>query len=431
MKKKFKLMIILMASLLLLIIKCNTEEEFVLAGLYILNEDGAWCWFQDERALIYNNKLAVASIKANGDNQITTFNLDSGNLTNFILNTGFEADDHNLPGLLLREDGHLMAFYTRHNLDNIMRYRVSSFPYDTQHWDEEQSFSVGIEDHFTYANPYQLTAENNRIYMFFRALNYNPTFTSSDDNGNTWAQGKNIILYQTGERPYVKYCSNGVDTIHFAFTEAHPRESNLNSLYHMYYKAGNLYKSDGTLIKGLSEVPVNPTEATQVYDGVNSPTGEAWVWDMELDPNGNPVIVYASFNAIDDHRYRYARWNSQTLSWEDYEIAYAGTYLYIIESQYSGGICLDPDNTQVVYLSSDVNIETGQPNESGHYEIYRGTTLDYGQSWVWEPITQNSQEDNLRPIVPKNHFNHPLVLWFRGEYTTFNSYRTQVVLYAE
>lgn len=36
----------------------------------VLNPDGAWCWFQDERALVYDGKLSVASIGRTGDVQV-------------------------------------------------------------------------------------------------------------------------------------------------------------------------------------------------------------------------------------------------------------------------------------------------------------------------------------------------------------------------
>ena len=129
-----------------------------------------------------------------------------------------------------------------------------------------------------------------------------------------------------------------------------------------------------------------------------------------------------------DHRYRYARWNGK--SWDDRQIAYAGKRLYDRERQYSGGICLDPDDINTIYLSSGVRIEDGKPNTSGHWELYRGATSDRGKTWRFEPLTRDSKVDNLRPIVPAGHPAGRFVLWYRGVYRSYTDFETEVVVLA-
>jgi len=393
----------------------------------VLNPDGAWCWFQDERAVIYQNKLTVGSLSRSGDVQATTWELKRGRVGIATLRAKFQIDDHNVPAFLLRRDGRLMAFYTEHG-GLRMFHRTSLRPWDASEWGPEISFDAGLKTRFTYANPFQLRSEGGRILIFFRNRDYNPTWSASDDHGRTWSEGLNHIYYQKGERPYVKYASHGVDTIHFAFTDGHPDRPFLNNLYHAYYRRGGLYRSDGTFLHKLAEGPVKTTEATRIYDGA-APTGEAWVWDMALDPAGRPVIVYSSHPSAMDHRYRYARWNGH--AWADQQIAYAGKRLYERQAYYSGGICLDPDNLNVVYLSSDVNLEDGKPNPSGHWEIYRGETRDGGKTWTWQALTSNSTTDNLRPIVPAHHPGKVFVLWYRGTYRTYTSFETEVVAFTD
>src|SRR5512140_28859 len=80
----------------------------------VLNPDGAWCWFQDERALMYDGKLTVGSISRQGNVQATTWDMQKGQVSIFTLREKFQIDDHNVPGFLLRGDGRLMAFYTWH-----------------------------------------------------------------------------------------------------------------------------------------------------------------------------------------------------------------------------------------------------------------------------------------------------------------------------
>lgn len=393
----------------------------------LLNPDGAWCWFQDERAVIYDRQLVFTSITRTGDLQVTSWNFNSGSIAINTLRSRFDHDDHNVAGLLARNDGKLMAFYTRHGVEPKMFYRVSNQPADGIVWGAEVSLDTVANS--TYANPFQLQAENDRIYNFWRGLDWNPTWSASDDQGKTWSKPANHIYYKKGERPYVKYTSNGDNTIHFAFTEAHPQRPFPTSLYHAYYRQGYLYTSDGKSVRKLADGPIHPGEVTQVYNGTNAITGKAWVWDIALDPKGRPVIVFTSHPSPQDIRYRYARWNGQ--AWEHHQIAFGGIRLYRGEEFYAGGICLDPDDLNVVYLSSNVDILNGQPNRSGHYEIFQGRTADNGQTWSWLPITSSSTQDNLRPIVPSHHPGKTFVLWFRGKYNSYTDYKTEVVAFTD
>lgn len=225
-----------------------------------LTDNGAWCWFQDERALVVDNQLVATHIDNKGTVHVSTLDLDSGGKTTTVLRENFDADDHNVPGMLVRADGHLMAFYARHHRENRMFYRVSARPRDGRDWGPGLSYDAGVTDKFTYTNPFQLSAENGRIYNFWRGIDFNPTVATSDDNGRTWGNARNIIYYKKGQRPYAKYASNGVETIHFAFGEGHPAQKDFdNSLYHAFYRDGKLHRSDGSVIRPLAEGPATPT----------------------------------------------------------------------------------------------------------------------------------------------------------------------------
>ena len=398
----------------------------------VVNPDGAWCWFQDERALCFRDQLAAVSITRMGRMEVNSVNVADNTVRTAVLRPKFDRDDHNVPGLLLRQDGYLMAFYTLHHRELRMCQRTSARPFDATAWNPEKSYDAGIKsqsvnhDYFTYANPFQLSGEKGRIYNFWRGLRYNPTFSRSDDLGHSWSAGRNLIFTHDDTRPYVKYASDGRGTIHFFFTEAHPGTSESVSIYHAFYRKARIYRSDGTPIKTLDEAPIRPEEATRIFDGSTKTLGNAWCWDAALDPAGRPVVVFASLPTLSDMRYRYARWNGK--AWEERQIAFAGKYITARQSHYSGGICLDPDDVNVVYASSNVDIASGRPTRSGIFEIYRGVTADGGRSWAWSPLTRDSAANNLRPIVPPAHKDPVCVLWFRGRYTTYTDFQTEVVL---
>lgn len=400
-----------------------------------LNASGAWCWFQDERALMTGEQLVVTSISSTGTVDITAYNTKTGDVVVTPIKVGFTqpngvTDDHNVAALLQRNDGRFMAFFARHHADNLMHVRTTNNPGDATDWGAERTYTFGTSSRATYANPFQLSDEGSRIYLFWRGLNFWPTYSLSDDGGASWSNAANIIADSAGStstRPYAKYCSNGRDTIHIAYTDAHPRNLSTNSVYHIYIRNGNVYKSNGTLLRALGSGAVKTTEGTKVYDG-SSPSGRGWNWDITLDGNENPVMVHATVPSISDHRYRYGRWNPVSGRWFEQEIAFAGTGLYTAESEYSGGICVDPDDVTVVYISTNVDPSTGNTTGTGKREIYKGKTHDGGLTWDWTPITRDSAEDNIRPIVPKNHPPGTFVLWMRGRYSTYTNYDTRIML---
>jgi hypothetical protein len=125
-----------------------------------------------------------------------------------------------------------------------------------------------------------------------------------------------------------------------------------------------------------------------------------------------------------DLRYHFARWDGS--KWHDAEIAYAGSTLYTGEDDYAGGICLHPHDPNTVFISANINPSTGK--SPGRFEIYRGYTRDQGATWTWTSVTQNSQVDNLRPIVPSSAGTQTLLLWLRGRYLRYISYNLEVVL---
>lgn len=416
---------------------------------FVVEVDGGWCWFEDERALVSGGKLIVGTVASGrtdaarkGDIQVTVHDLATGQGTTVELHDQLQLDDHDSPALLERPDGRFLALYAKHGPENRFYYRVSE-PGDPSQWGEERTYVPSEPTRLTYQNLYLLTAENQpkgRLYDFFRGLHnsYKPSYVFSDDWGETWQTG-NVAIDVPAEvrhRPYVKYASNGKDEIHLFYTEGHPRNYD-NSVYHAVYRGGKLYRSDGAEIGSLAEGLRRPEEGTLVFAG--DPNNVAWVSDLHLDPEGRPVGVFSvqkdsaelpDGEAGEDLRYGYARWTGQ--AWEQHEIAYAGGKLYSGEDDYSGNIALDPAALDTVYLSTDADPVTGEPLMSAadgnrHYEIFRGVTADGGATWAFAALTRDSAQDNLRPIVPVAPAGARVVLWLRGEYRAYTDYDLEVV----
>ncbi len=410
----------------------------------VLNDDGGWCWFEDPRVVVDGGKL-IAGTVANGshdparkgDIEVVSYHLATATLVRSTLHKNLQADDHDSPALLLRPDGRWLALYSMHGTENRIYYRLSARPHDATDWQPEHIFVPSPSTRVTYSNPHLLSRENvpqGRIYNFFRGYDNTskPSWMFSDDRGENWTMGGLLIDFKATRkhRPYVKYVSDGRDTVHFAFTEGHPMEFD-SGIYHAVYRAGQLCDSTGRNIRSLTNGPIVPSEATRIFAGNSN--NIAWIHGLALDKQGLPRLVYTvqknaagvpKGKAGQDLRYHFARWDGS--KWHDAEIAYAGSTLYTGEDDYAGGICLHPDDPDTVFISANVNPATGK--SPAHFEIYRGHTRDQGTTWKWKPVTHDSQVDNLRPIVPSSGSRKTLLLWLRGSYRKYTNYDLQVVL---
>lgn len=419
----------------------------------VVSDDGGWCWFESPGALQHGNLLLIGSVASGGNNENRRGNIElhihdcSSQITDHvILHEQFELDDHDGPALLIRPDNRLLVLYAKHGTEAHNYSRISLLdakPF--RQFGPVQLYTPSPTTELTYANLFLLPNESNRIYNFFRGLDgsFKPSYLYSDDLGTSWHNGNVYINVQSTQkhRPYVRYTSNERDTIHIVYTEGHPRDYD-NSLYHIYYSAGQLYQSDGTKLCSLQVGLNSPDQGTQIYRG--DAQHVAWIVDLVLDNHDYPVCIYSvQYNSEglpvgqggDDLRYRYARWDGST--WHNYPLAYAGCRLYAGEDDYSGLAAIEPNDPSVVYISTNSDPVTGNPlisrsDGQRHYELFRGSTNDNGQTWTWTSLTNDSNADNLRPMRPRNTNQqnpspyHALV-WLRGKYLAFTDYLQEVV----
>src|ERR1051326_2607941 len=213
---------LLIAALLLSGVAAFAQTNFA-----VLADDGAWTWYNDPRALFYQGKLYFGYVRAaDGKTTLSTFDLNTGTRTDLWTGVFTQLDDHNVPGLLPKQDGTMLAVYSRHAADQFFAWRLSGTnTASATGWGAEQRTSnTGAS--MTYANPFQLSAENGRIYNFCRNLNYNPTVFVSTNGGTNWSSPQ--ILIQTGTggtiRPYVKYDSDRTQRLDFLYTDGRSEE---------------------------------------------------------------------------------------------------------------------------------------------------------------------------------------------------------------
>ncbi|VGO19185.1 glycoside hydrolase family 88 protein [Pontiella sulfatireligans] len=396
-------------------------------------DDGAWTWYNDERVIFHNNVFYASYVKSDGKTALTAFGLEKMSSAHarkeMVLSTWEQKDDHNNAAFLPLKDGKLLVCYATHGSHkNFYQRKLTLSQWKEARASDEQRFKMSFGKRgVTYQNLHRVEDEGGRIYNFFRGNNYNPHFTYSDDEAETWSEPVQLVLVGQGSaRPYIKYVSNGKDRIDLFYTDGHPRDCKQNNVYHMYYKDGAFRKSDGTEIRNLHELqdkPMEPQDGTLVFDG-STPNGRGWVWDLEYDQTGQPFGAFISSPSGDmgtDMRYWTARLENG--QWACEQIAFAGSNLYPKEQHYAGGVALHPQNDQQVVISADVNPKTGKPLPKRIYQLFKGTRSN--GVWKWEQLTHDPVNNHLRPVIVRGKEN--ALFWFAGDYTRYQEYDCQIM----
>ena len=430
-----------------------TGADAVVGGkLITFNDNGGWCWYQDERAVVDTkaNKLVIGSVASGGSRngyiEAVVYDIAAGTKKLSTLGTGLSGnvDDHNAPAFLVRPDGKYFAMWSGHRSDCLSRSSI----FDGTAWSAEKKFDwagsgcpwTGADTNMvTYSNPWYI---GSAIFAGVRSVGTDPAILTSTDDGQTLSYyGRLMSTKQTGYvAGYFKYWGNNTDRIDFVGTEAHPRDKD-TSLFHGYIKDGKVYDSTGA-VKDEELKDPNATTSTAVDINTYTPvfkTGStiggvklehAWNHDIVRYADGTIAILgqaRVTGTGTDDPDKRMLYFRFDGTAWKATYLAKAGKKLYADEQDYTGLGALVPDDSTTIYISTPYDPSTDMMAAGGKREIWRGTTCDNGVTFKWTPVTANSTKDNIRPIVPKWDASHTALLWMKGTYTSAQSYAMNIV----
>lgn len=378
-----------------------------------LTADAGWTWFSDDRAVWHGGALLFIGIASDGTVWAHRWTAAGGAARFQLSSTGFEADDHDNGAVLPMPDGRVLWMYCKHP-DTHQRFRV---------WDGTGGFTLAgswtSETTLAATEP----SYSNLAYLSTpgRAIAAWRSGTSGDRVTNmrtsadlsAWT-AESALITGTGARPYVRYCGDGVDTLHMLLTNCHPDEG-VASVYHckaVFDAAGSRdIKGSGGASLGAT---VQPADCTLIYAPT---TDNAWVWDITIGPDGHPWALFTRFVTPTDHRLMFARWTGA--SWTTpVQVAALGTYLYAAQPGYSSGGGFDPLDARRVYASITV---------SGRRELQEFRSADSGATWAkHRDLTSGSTDDSIRPIRVRGSDGTVRVLWMRGTYTTYTDWATGI-----
>jgi len=414
---------------------CLATSSFAQSS--VVADEGAWCWFADPRALHYENAAGTINatylgyIDVHGNVKATQYDWIKKQKTDVLIRSYFQPDDHNNPTFIVLPDQRVMIFYTRHTDEAKIWYRISRKAGDISDLGDEKYLTTA--NNTTYPSPFILADDPQHIYLCWRGINWHPTIarlTMPDQDDNcSFDFGPKQIVQSTGARPYAKYQSNGKDKIYVSYTTGHPDNEMPDWLY---FNVIDINHGQGPILRdlngkqlsvisnGVFNVSKTDSYASQHPATIVDRTANIrnWVWQIALDQQEHPVIAYPHIDdAKTSHVYWYARWNGS--AWKNTWVQYAGHAFHQNWNQtercYSGGMSLDPDHVNDMYLS--IPTSNGQYDKNGVYEIWRYTIDDNGQVSGSEQITHDSPKNNARPFVIPGTKNSPMrVAWMQGDY---------------
>ena len=382
--------------------------------------DGAWCWFNEPRALTTEDVTILGWVGRDGDIRVASYNNETGAVVGRTLHESLQVDDHANPAFYLRRDGRITAFYSRH-AGRPLYHRTTTEPARIADWGPEKTVPTNTPGGYGYTYPNPIWSPiDQKLYLFWRGGNFLPTLSTSEDEGETWTNALKVMdddEPQASQRPYVKYASrDGV--IHLAYTQSHPRNRATSIFYLRFTPGVGWQRADGA---DAGPLPLVPTDGDRVFSAWEHKM-RAWVHDIAVGADGHPRIVFASFSrstGFTDHRYWYARWDGS--QWRQRQITQAGPSIDPDdEVMYSAGMALDHDHPEILHLAR---------KKGRWFQVEVWKTPDAGAHWDVTPVTSSAQH-HMRPVVPRNHADtgSAQVLFMRGRFNSYTDYDTTIAL---
>ncbi len=395
---------------------------------YEVEDEGAWCWFGDPRAVNFTNEdgtidvTVIGYIDVHGSIKATQINNLTNKVDEVLVRTNIQPDDHNNPTFVMVPDGRIVVFYSRHTDEACFWYRVSEEPGDITTFGEEKCLLTSANT--TYPSPFILSDDPDHIYLCWRGIEWHPTIAKlslPDENGNmefTFGPKQLVRSTNAGDnvRPYAKYASNGKDKIYMSYTSTHPDNISDNWLYFNQIDINTMTMHDinGTLMRTIENGPLIVDRSNQSHIVDKTSGVRNWLWQVAVAEDGTPVIANVRINGgKTSHDYYYVKWDGA--KWVKTFLTNAGGKFHPSNTEYcySGGMSIDTDNPNVIYCSKPVEGLFGKI-----WEIFKYTMSDDGTSVeATEQITENSLKNNVRPwVIPNSEGKDFRLMWMNGDY---------------
>lgn len=329
--------------------------------------DMAWCWWTRPRATRLGDDVYFAALDSKGGMVAARLNLTTGRTEKSRL-AAFEDDDHNNPALLAVAGKPLVCFYSRHDAEEGLRYRISRTPLELGEWHPEQILAFGGST--TYAEVHVVGGE---LHLFTRVDETRWGWRLSRDWARTWEAPRDFLSFDTDQQVYMGTALLADGRTLRIGVSGHPKEYEKKPLHDVWaclvdLVSGAVTKpSTGELIGNLRTGDRMPLPETAL-ELVQRTPAERTV--NLLDVSSGPVFEVGFVSKIkDDGSTRDARYHVASLRsgrWLVEDVAPAGAkFGYIDAGLYVGGVAFpERAGDGQVYLTRE---EQGR----WHFEFWR------------------------------------------------------------
>ncbi len=413
-------------------------------------------WWINERSIVAENgKTYIAYCTDTGELHVKQIDAkcsstQSRDVRVSRLNLDY-SDEHNAPGMCITEKGKIIVFYTGHNENGFIFYRITEKPFDIFSFGEEKR--IKYEGRVSYVQLFENTSKH-QLWLFSRLMGKNWTFTYSSDDGMTWSKPKVFIRTNTNGSSGLYYLDirkllipegSEIREEWFFAVYGHPRSNDHKIRSGIFDEDGELLSQDGTRM-GYSVFDENDESISldrleTVYD---SPENTS-VRLLEVSPLKPYRIGIAAFRFLnpescenpdpDSIVYYIVRWNK---TWELSEpIAKGGEFLAPGQSDgsqtYVGGMAVyygvgdagfHPFHAKNSHTTSDRVFIARFDGKNRVLESY--SSKDGSRSYQLEQTIRSIPADDTlpvyeqtkiwRPVVPVFAQDNLPVYWHEGTY---------------
>ena len=408
-------------------------------------QQGGWCWFQRPRATIgaadrlwFGSSVGGTFTAADGTVELTGLALGDLHTVDHLAVAKTQQDDHTSPGVLALGRDVFVAWSLHHRVDylEVARHHPG------------QALAIkrirrpdALKDPgrgMAYASLH-LVAGN--LWLLYRGEQFSWNLLTSPD-GNTWtARGLVVAPGTVGQRPYLHAATDG-KVLHITVTDGNPAEFRGNSVYAGVVGSDlKVRTSSGAVVGAVGPSAPKPSMLTKLLVGSAGSSEETdtdhWLADLAFVANRPTGILVtrdpwpAGSQAVGEYRHRYTWIRGGPTGWRIEPLAIGGSELRTGHPDYTGLAAQDPTEATRVVVSTNVHPLSGDPLVSSadgrvHYELFEGRRLAAG-SWTWTPLTSDSVEDNIRPVIAAGA-KRKVLAWMRGNYWSWTAFDTRIVV---
>jgi hypothetical protein len=365
----------------------------------VVVDDMAWCWWTRPRATRLGGDVYFGALDHEGRMIAARYDLAAGTAQRVSL-AQFEDDDHNNPALLAVAGKPLVCFYSRHDAEEGLRYRISKAPLSLDSWHPEQVITFGGPT--TYAQVHHVGDE---LHLFTRVDETRWGWSVSSDWATSWSAPQDFLSFDTDQQVYMATTLLADGRTMRVGVSGHPKEYEKKPLH-------DVWACEVDLVTGAVTLPSSRKTIGNLRSGADMPLDYSALELVQRTPaerttnlfdvGSGPVFEIGFVSKLkDDFSTRDAIYHVASLRggrWLVEDVAPAGKkFGYIDAGLYVGGVAF-PERAASgqLYLTREAeglwHFELWHRDAGGRWTptaLVRPGTTRLTRPWPISPPTEN------------------------------------------